>query len=131
MKLSRALPPMLIVLLGLAATGGRAVAATTSGAITLPYATKALEQTVDPPAPSLPTDPRTAGWLVQRLTPAGVVDTAFGESGTTTVAAGNDEGNSIAVGADGRLVAVGYTDGAPNVVGLSPSGAVVLALRQD
>lgn len=69
-------------------------------------------------APPMPNQPTTLRWAVQRLTPSGAVDPAFGE----VVLAGTS-GFGVVVRPSGRIVVLGGDGPATKLAGLTAAGA--------
>jgi uncharacterized delta-60 repeat protein len=71
-----------------------------------------------------PNAPNTFAWAVARLTPAGALDSAFGQGGIATVAGpGSAHGGSVALFADGSIATTGYRGTEALLARLTPSGA--------
>ena len=73
---------------------------------------------VSPEIATNPQAPNTFRWVVQRLTPAGNVDPAFG-----SVALGGQTSSAVVVRPDGRIVALGSDRNVSRLAGLTASGA--------
>lgn len=70
-----------------------------------------------------PNAPTTLRWIVERLTPAGTVDPAFGSVAASPVGGASTGGYATVVRPSGAIVVLGYRDRTEQLVGLTAGGS--------